>query len=131
MVNDPIGDMLIQVKNAALARRKSVGLPQSKAKLAVAKILKDEGYLTSVDTKQEDGRPVLLLELAYQDAATPVLSGVRRISKPGLRRYIGNRQIPWVMGGMGIAILSTPKGMMSGKDAKKQGLGGEFICEVW
>lgn len=131
MVNDPIGDMLIQIKNAALARRRNIGLPHSKAKFALANILKNEGYLSGVDTKQEDGRPVLMLELAYDNPATPVLSGVRRISKPGLRRYVGKREIPWVMGGMGVAILSTPKGMMSGGEAKKQGLGGEFICEIW
>jgi small subunit ribosomal protein S8 len=130
MTNDPIGDMLIQIKNAALARRREVVLPLSKAKRAVAAILKQEGYLASLKDSTRDGMPFLVLELAYADG-TPVLTDVKRVSKPGLRRYIGKQDIPRVMGGMGMAILSTPKGVMSGKDAKKQGMGGEFLCEVW
>lgn len=130
MVSDPIGDMLIQIKNAALARRREVKLPLSKAKRAVAEILKKEGYLTAVRETVTESRPTLHLELAYEDA-TPVLSGVKRVSKPGLRRYIGRQDIPRVMGGMGTAILSTPQGVMSGRDAQKQGVGGEFLCEVW
>ncbi len=130
MVNDPIGDMLIQVKNAALARKRSIELPLSKAKLAVAKILKDEGYLAAVEPVSVSEFPALKLELAYDDK-TPVLTGVKRVSKPGLRQYIGKQDIRRVMGGMGVAILSTPQGVMTGKEAYKRGIGGEFICEVW
>ena len=130
MVSDPIGDMLIQIKNAALARRREVTLPLSKAKRAVAVILKKEGYLSEGKESKEEGMPMLVVELAYDDT-TPVLTGVKRISKPGLRRYIGRQDIPRVMGGMGTTILSTPQGVMSGNDAAKRGVGGEFLCEVW
>jgi small subunit ribosomal protein S8 len=130
MVNDPIGDMLIQVKNAALAHKRTIRMPASKAKLAVAKILKEKGYLSDCDMQKEGEWPVLTLTLAYEDKS-PILSGVRRVSKPGLRRYVGKGEIPYVLGGMGIAVLSTPQGVMAGDEARKKGVGGELICEVW
>lgn len=130
MVTDPIGDLLIQIKNASLAGKKSVELPYSKMKEAVAKILVSEGYLTSASRKGELPKAILHVGLAY-DGKTPVLTNLKRVSKPGMRWYIRGKQIPLVMGGMGISILSTPQGVMTGKNAKAKGVGGELLCEVW
>lgn len=130
MVNDPIGDMLIQIKNATLAGRLKAELPYSRIKEAVAKILVEEGYLESIQTLGQEPKTRLQLVLKYNDSE-PVITNVKRMSKPGLRRYVGKHEIPQVVGGMGIAIISTPQGMMTGKEAKKRGLGGELICTVW
>lgn len=130
MVNDPIGDLLAQIKNAAMAGKKTVNLPYSKMKMAVAKILVQEGYLTSAKLVGQLPKARLEIELAYQDK-TPVLTDLNRKSKPGMRWYIGGKQIPLVLGGAGISILSTPKGVMTGKQARTQGVGGELLCEVW
>lgn len=130
IVNDPVGDMLTRLRNAALARKKTVEMPFSNLKMAVSQILLKEGYLTEVQKVSGDQGDTLHLGLAYADKE-PIMSGVRRISKPGLRWYIGKKKIPMVMGGMGIAIVSTPEGVMTGKDAKQKGIGGELLCEVW
>lgn len=130
IVNDPIADMLIQIKNAALARKRNVELPFSKLKFAVAITLKKVGYLESVERIGEHPKEKLSIALAYQDEQT-MLTDVKRKSKPGLRLYVGRDKIPTVVGGMGVAILSTPKGVMTGKEAKKQGIGGELLCEIW
>ncbi len=130
VINDPIGDMLTRIRNAALARKTTVDLPTSGVKLAVAKLLSKEGYLVSAEEVSSDNGKVLHLELAYE-GREPVLTGVKRISKPGLRWYVNKKKIPMVMGGTGIAIVSTPQGVMSGKDAKTKGIGGELLCEVW
>lgn len=130
MVNDPIGDMLIQIKNAVMANRHTVSLPYSKLKMAVARILQNEGYIEAVKKTGDDPKARLSMTIRYEEGRA-VFSDVRRKSKPGLRVYIGKHEIPTVVGGMGIAILSTPLGVMTGKDAKKRGLGGEFLCEVW
>lgn len=126
MISDPIGDMLTRIRNAAMAHKKNVELPSSKVKMAVAKLLVREGFLASVD--QED--KTLKLVLTYE-GKEPVLVGIKRVSKPGLRWYVNKKKIPMVMGGTGIAIVSTPQGIMSGKDARKLGVGGELLCEVW
>lgn len=130
MVNDPIGDMIIQIKNAAMAKRRDVMLPYSGVKMALAQTLLKEGYITNVEKSGEAPKLQLRMTLAYNDDI-PVLTNVKRKSKPGMRVYIGKHNIPMVVGGMGIAILSTPKGIMTGKEAKKLGLGGELLCEVW
>lgn len=130
VINDPIGDMLTRIRNAALARNKTVELPKSGVKQAVALLLSKEGYLTRVEEVKTDHGDILRLELAYQ-GKDPVLVGVKRVSKPGLRWYVGTKKVPSVMGGMGIAIVSTPQGVMSGKEAKAKGIGGELLCEVW
>lgn len=130
MISDPIGDMLTRIRNAALAHKKTIELPSSKLKVAVAKLLVREGYLSRVEEAKGSHGPVLQLELTYE-GKEPLLTGVRRVSKPGLRWYINKKKIPMVMGGQGIAIISTPNGVMSGKDARKQGVGGELLCEVW
>ncbi len=130
MISDPVGDMLTRIRNAALAHKKNVELPSSKLKVAVAKLLVKEGYLTSAEEETNEQGQVLKLVLTYE-GKEPLLTGIKRISKPGLRWYINKKKIPMVMGGAGIAILSTPQGIMSGKDAKIKGVGGELLCEVW
>ncbi len=130
MVNDPIGDMLAQIKNAVLARRNVVELPYSRMKMAVATLLQSEGYIETAEKTGIDPKATLKLVLRYEDGA-PVISDLKRKSKPGLRVYIGKDAIPSVVGGMGIAILSTPEGILTGKEARKRGVGGELLCEVW
>jgi len=126
MVNDPIGDMLIQIKNAALAKKGVVELPYSKLKKALGDILLREGYVTSVAKIGED--PKAQLRIGINASA---ITDVKRVSKPGLRRYVNKSNIPTVVGGMGIAILSTPAGLMTGKEARKAGTGGELLCKIW
>ncbi len=130
MVNDPIGDMLIQIKNAALAKNTTIVLPYSKLKKALADILLQEGYIGSAEKVGADPKANLKIGVKYEDGAS-VITDVKRISKPGLRRYVPHDEIPTVVGGMGIAILSTPRGLLTGKDAKKQGIGGELLCKIW
>lgn len=122
--------MLIQLKNAHAAGKQVVELPSSRMKHALAKILKDEGYIQSVETVGNSPKIMLKIVLLYEDK-TPAITGVRRVSKPGLRWYVGKRDIPLVVGGMGTSILSTPQGLMTGKNAKKHGIGGELLCEIW
>lgn len=130
IVNDPVGDMLTRIRNAAMARKKTIELPSSKLKVAVSKILFDQGYLTHVETVGNKPKESLHLTIAYI-GKEPKLTGIKRISKPGLRWYIGKKKIRPVMGGTGTAIVSTPSGVMTGKSAIKQGIGGELLCEVW
>ena len=130
MVNDPIGDMLIQIKNAAAAGRKSLDLPYSNMKAALGEILVAEKYIESM--KKTGIEPKFILHIALREVdGVPAISGVKRISKPGLRWYIDKNEIPRVFSGMGTAILSTSQGMMTGRAAKKLGIGGELLCEVW
>ncbi len=126
MVTDPIADSLIRIKNGYLSRKKTVELPRSKMVAALSGILTKEGYVENV---KEEGFK-LIVTLKY-DKNTPVLSDVAKISKPGLRVYIGHDKIPTVLSGRGISIVSTPQGLMTGKEAKNKGIGGELICKVW
>jgi len=128
-MTDPISDMLTRIRNAASALLTDVEFPHSKMKESIAKILKNDGFIQdwSVETKP---MKTIKLKLKYQ-GRRGVITGLRRVSTPGLRRYVGSAQIPRVLGGMGTAILSTPKGVMSGREAQKQNLGGELICFVW
>ncbi|MEK7141751.1 MAG: 30S ribosomal protein S8 [Patescibacteria group bacterium] len=130
MVSDPIGDMLAQIKNSYMAGKTVMVLPHSKLKEAVAKILMDEGYLSAVASAGERVVKTLELRLRY-DGPTPSLTDMKRKSKPGMRIYVASNAIPTVVGGMGVAILSTPQGIMTGKLAKKKNIGGELLCEVW
>jgi len=130
MVNDPIGDMLIQIKNASMARLKSVSMPYSKMRHEVALIIKQAGLLTDVEKLGEIPKEQLRIAISYK-GRNPVLTDLRRKSKPGLRVYVNKHNIPTVLGGMGICILSTSKGIMTGREAKKIGLGGELLCEIW
>jgi small subunit ribosomal protein S8 len=136
MQSDPIADMLTRLRNGLMAGHASVSLPSSKLKLAIAEILKQEGYLEGFDLQREDGmvQPTLRLALKYVGSRRekrPVITGVERVSKPGRRVYARKKEIPWVLSGMGIAILSTPKGVMTGARARQLGVGGEVICKVW
>lgn len=130
MVNDPIGDLLIQIKNASMAGKRSICLPYSRLKHAIADILASEGYVGKVDKSGEAVKSLLEVGIKYQDGV-PAITDVKRMSKPGLRQYVKNQNIPIVVGGMGIAVLSTPQGIMTGKEAKKRGLGGELLCTIW
>jgi small subunit ribosomal protein S8 len=128
-MHDPISDMLSRIRNAGMARHAKVTLPHSKMKESLAHILKREGYISDVAVEGEAIKS-LILSLKY-DQRRPVITGLRRISTPGLRRYVRSTEIPRVLGGMGVAIVSTPRGVMSGTDAKQQNLGGELVCYVW
>lgn len=133
---DPISDMLTRVRNAVMAGHTLVALPSSKIKVAIAKIMKEEGYITSFEVV--DGKipavKVLRIRLKYvgeRRERRPVITGLERISRPGRRVYTGKQEIPWVLSGMGIAIISTPKGVMTGQRARQMGVGGEVLCKVW
>ena len=133
---DPIADMLTRIRNAVLAGHAQVALPSSKNKLEIAKILKEEGFLEgfeAVDGEQE-AQKVLRLKIKYvgeRRQRRAVISGLERVSKPGRRIYTKKTDIPWVLSGIGVAILSTPKGVMTGARARQLGVGGEIICKVW
>jgi small subunit ribosomal protein S8 len=130
-ISDPIADMLTRIRNAVMARHDSVQVPSSKTKLAIAKILKDEGFIKDFEIIKGEPQRTIKMVLKYQSRTQAVLTGLERISKPGLRIYVEKKEIPRVYGGLGIAIVSTPKGMMTGHNAWKQGIGGELICYVW
>jgi small subunit ribosomal protein S8 len=131
MVTDPIADMLTRIRNATMARHDFVLVPSSKIKLAVAKILRDEGFIKEYEVVKGKQQRVIKIYLKYTDKKEPVIEGLQRVSKPGLRIYVSKSEIPRVYGGLGIAILSTPKGIISGKKAWQEGVGGELICFVW
>lgn len=130
-VSDPIADMLTRIRNAVMVQHSSVLIPSSRMKLAIAKNLKEEGFI--VDYEVVKGKPhrVIKVHLKYDDNDQPMISGLERVSKPGLRVYVGWKEIPRVYGGLGIAIISTSKGVMTGQQAWRQGIGGELLCYVW
>jgi small subunit ribosomal protein S8 len=132
MTTDPIADMLTRIRNASRAKHPRVDLPSSKLKVEIARILKDEGYLASYkvvdDTKV---KKTLRVYLRYTSDRRSVISNLKRVSRPGCRRYVGKTEIRPVVGGMGISIVSTPRGLMTGQSARKEGVGGELLCEVW
>jgi small subunit ribosomal protein S8 len=127
---DPIADMLTRIRNASAARHKELTIPSSKLKREIARILAEEGFIESWDTATDGVPERLTMRLRYADR-TPVVSGLKRISKPGLRVYARKTEIPRVLGGLGLAILSTSHGVMSGSQARKLNLGGEVLCYVW
>ena len=131
MVTDPIADMLTRIRNALVARHDFTDMPASKLKESIAAVLKREGYIASYERRDEDGHEHISVQLAYTDKKDPVIVGLDRVSKPGLRVYTSGSEVPRVYGGLGIAILSTPEGVMTGKDARKRGVGGEVLCYVW
>ena len=130
-VTDPLADMLTRIRNAIQVRHESVMMPHSKMKLAIAKILKEEGYIRDFDLPRGQAHPTLRVHLIYREKRQPAITGLKRISKPGLRVYVGRGEIPRVYGGMGVAILSTPQGVMAGRQAWRAGIGGELLCYVW
>jgi len=129
-MTDPIADMLTRIRNAATARHARVLIPASKMKLGIARVLKEEGYVKDIEVLKDNPQGTLRLTLRYVDKK-PVVTQLKRVSKPGLRVYTKQEGIPRVRGGLGIAILSTPRGLMTGSNAYKQGVGGEVICYVW
>jgi small subunit ribosomal protein S8 len=131
MTNDPIADMLTRIRNASMVNHKQVVMPASKIKTAIAGILKAEGFIDNYMVTDEKPQPNLVLRLKYTGRGDSVITGVDRVSKPGKRVYTSHRDIPWVRAGLGITILSTPKGLMTGREARKAKLGGEIICNVW
>ena len=130
-VSDPIADMLTRIRNAIMARHDLVPVPASKMKLALARILKAEGFINDYEVLKGKSQRVIKIYLRYDEKNRALISGLERVSKPGLRVYTGRDEIPRVYGGLGIAIVSTPKGVMTGKQAWRQGIGGELLCYVW
>lgn len=128
-MTDPIADMLTRIRNGQGAKKVSVTMPSSTAKIAVAKVLEDEGYIAGYSTEQDGVKASLTVELKYHEGA-PVIEKVQRVSKPGLRVYRGKEELPKVLGGLGVAIVSTSAGVMSDREARKRGIGGEVLCVV-
>jgi small subunit ribosomal protein S8 len=131
MMTDPISDMLIRIKNALMARHKTVVVPGSKLKLEIARILKDEGYIEDYRVVEEKPQIKIEIVLKYNEKKRPVIAGIKRVSKPGRRIYRGYKELPRVLDGMGMAIISTSQGIMTDHEARKRRLGGEVICEIW
>ena len=130
-VSDPIADMLTRIRNAVMVRHDSVLVPASRMKLSIAKILKAEGFINSYEVLRGKPHRTIKIYLKYGDKNEPILSGLERVSKPGLRVYAGRNEIPRVSGGLGIAIVSTSRGVTTGHQAWRLGLGGELLCYVW
>ena len=130
-MTDPISDMLTRIRNASMVKKTTVKLPMSKMKFAIAKILESQGFLSSVEATKDGTKPVLTLQVKYKDGKEPVLSSIKRISTPGRRVYVKSSDLPKVRSGFGMAIISTPNGLMTNNEAKKRHLGGEVICEVY
>ncbi len=131
LVNDPIADMLTRIRNALIARHEEVIIPASNMKKSIAKILLDEGYIKSVDYIEDGLQGKIKITLKYAQGKESVIKGLKRISKPGLRVYAKNEEIPKVLGGLGIAIISTSKGVMADKAARAAGIGGEVLAFIW
>lgn len=131
---DPIADMLTRIRNAIMTGQQFVSVPSSKIKVEIARILKEQGYIEDYQLTRDEPQPYLRIRLKYVGSRRerkPVLSGLERVSRPGRRVYASKDEIPWVMSGMGIAILSTSKGIMTGEEARRKGVGGEVICHIW
>lgn len=130
-MTDPIADMLTRIRNAVRSRHPRLDMPHSKMKLALAGILKAEGYISGVALVEKGKFKSIRITLRYDEEGTPLISGLSIVSRPGRRIYAGYNEIPPVMGGLGLSILSTPKGVLSARDARKAGVGGEIVCNVW
>ena len=130
-VSDPIADMLTRIRNAIMVRHDSVLIPASRMKLSIARVLKEEGFISNYEVLRGKPHRVMRIHLRYSDDNQPILSGLERVSKPGLRVYVGRKEIPRVSGGLGIAIVSTSRGVITGQQAWRQGIGGELLCYIW
>lgn len=130
-ITDPIADMLTRVRNASQARHTTTEIPFSKVKLAIAKIMEQEGYIAGFTIREDGNRKYLSLQLKYDENRQPVFNGLRRLSRPGRRVYAGMHDIPRVLGGMGTVVISTNRGVMTGREARRRHLGGELIAEIW
>jgi small subunit ribosomal protein S8 len=131
MVNDPVADMLTRIRNATMARHRHVAMPGSKIRRRIAEILKEEGFVEDYKWTEDAKQGVLHIELRYDDRGTCVIEGLRRLSRPGRRNYAGSESIPRIRSGLGIVIVSTSHGVMTGRDARAKGIGGEVLCAVW
>ena len=130
-VTDPLADMLTRIRNAIQVRHDSVNIPHSKLKLAVAKILKDEGFIRDFAIPRGHKHPTIRIYLTYREGRQSAIAGLKRVSRPGLRVHVGKGEIPRVYGGIGLAIISTSKGLMAGRQSWREGVGGELLCFVW
>jgi len=131
MLTDPIADMLTRLRNGNTARLEKVDVPASRIKLEIAKILKEEGYIKGYKVLKDKKQGVLRISLKYGPGNERVLTGLKRVSKPGRRVYVGRDKLPYVMGGLGIGIISTSSGVMSDRNCRRQGIGGEVLCHIW
>jgi small subunit ribosomal protein S8 len=131
MMTDPLADMLARIRNAGIAGHRETRCPSSKLKLAVAQVLRDEGYLEAVEVEESEGRPELCIGLRYGPEGRMIIDGLRRVSRPSRRVYVRAAEVPRVRHGMGLAVLSTNKGVVSDRVAREQSVGGELLCEVW
>jgi len=130
-VIDPIADMLTRIRNGLMLRKTFVLVPSSRIKTAIAQILLDEGFIQGYEVTDERPQPNIRVWLKYDNKRRPILTNLKRVSKPGRRVYSGKRELPWVLSGMGVAIVSTPRGLMTDREARRQGVGGEILCYVW
>jgi small subunit ribosomal protein S8 len=130
-ISDPVSDLLARLRNSLSARHEKADIPSSRFKVELARILKDEGYIKNFKVMDDRGGSLLRLYLKYDDTGNPVIHGLARSSKPGRRLYAGKNELPEVLGGLGVAIVSTSQGLLTGHDAKKRGVGGEVVCTVW
>lgn len=131
MTTDPIADMLARIRNAQMVRHGAVTLPSSRLREGLARVLAEEGYVARYEVLRDQKFPALLIQLKYTEDREPIINGMERVSKPGCRIYTKCEEIPWVKAGMGTVILSTPRGVVSGRQARKLGVGGEVLCKVW
>ena len=131
MLTDPIADMLTRIRNAALIKAEKVDIPASRMKLDIAKILKEEGFIRAYKILKDKKQGILRITLKYSPDNQPIISGLKRISKPGRRVYVNSELVPTVMGGVGISILTTSKGILTGKACRREKVGGEVLCHVW
>ena len=131
LVTDPIADMLTRIRNGLMVRKPFVLIPSSKIKVAIAQILLEEGYIQGYEVTNERPQPNIRIWLKYDEKRRSIVAGLERVSRPGRRVYKGKQELPWVLSGLGIAIVSTPKGVMTGRQARRQGVGGEVLCYVW
>ncbi len=130
-LTDPVADFLTRIRNAQNSRHQKLDVPASKLKAEIARILKEEGYIANVKPVEEEGRQLLRVYLKYGASNEQVIRDLKRISKPGCRVYVGKDEIRRVQGGLGISIMTTPRGVMTGRQARREGVGGEILCEVW
>lgn len=131
MMTDPIADMLTRIRNAGTARHAETACPSSKVKLSIANVLKQEGFLSDVRVEAREGHPTLVLGIRYGEEGTALIDGIRRVSTPGRRVYVGASGVPKLRGGLGVVVLSTSKGILSDRAAREAHVGGEILCEVW
>ena len=129
--SDPVSDMLTRIRNAQSARHPKVDVPASKLKMEIARILKEEGYIVNFKMAEDGAKKSIRIYLKYTPGNVPVISRIERVSRPGCRVYVGSREVPKVLGGLGINILTTPRGVMTGGSARKENVGGEVLCQVW